>query len=222
MTDEGQAREVVLRDGAPVQLTLDATPNAIVTGQHLRARLAITFTRLPSLNDRDHAHNSGMQAGRSYVDRWRKKAREAVIEVARAGGLPVEDYLHYFKVTKKTKRERPPESRQRLVSVFFTTPVIVRVLVWRPSDALYDVPNVDMKPIFDGFTEARLWVSDDSRYLPEVRYTFAGVDRTLAATREQRAARSAVIAKYKDKGKTPPRAPTRARFRVEFYPLTTR
>ena len=59
------------------------------------------------------------------------------------------------------------------------TPVIQRglviVKVWPPHEGIMDIHNVHVKPLFDGFTDAGLWVDDEWAFVPMVTTLWAGL-----------------------------------------------
>lgn len=59
------------------------------------------------------------------------------------------------------------------------TPVIKRGLViikvWPPHEGIMDIHNVHVKPLFDGFTDAGLWIDDEWAFVPTVMTQWAGI-----------------------------------------------
>lgn len=52
---------------------------------------------------------------------------------------------------------------------------LVVVKVWPPHEGIMDIHNVLLKPLFDGFTAAGLWIDDEWVFLPLVMTLWAGV-----------------------------------------------
>ena len=52
--------------------------------------------------------------------------------------------------------------------------VLVRVLT--PTEGIADVPNLNVKHTFDGFTDAKVWVDDEWPFVPLVLFAWNGMD----------------------------------------------
>lgn len=178
----------------------------------------ITCPYMPSVNDALFAYNAGRHAGNSFTDKWQAYGRKKVVRFASDHELRVEEYQH--PKLDKEGNVKTFEARERLVRLFLTEPVEVVLRVWRPTLSAYDVHNPYVKPIFDGYTQARLWQDDSVKYVLDVRMRHEGVDRSLVMPDEDRYARKRRQQVRKARSKTPVRFPMFGRFRFEFYSLT--
>ena len=174
----------------------------------------IEFEFLPSWNDLN-AISGHIHAKSSFTTRWRLIGERKVVEFAQRRGLKTETYIEFY--GRDDQKSRP---RERLVLPFFTRPVAIDCRVWRPDARPYDVHNVCLKAVLDGFADARLIIKDDTRYVKQVSYVYEGVDPTLALTRDERESRALVQKARKLQGRPPKRMPTRARYRIEFFSLS--
>jgi len=196
--------------------THELTQAALIAAQHEDADpdCVIEFSHLPSWNDLNaisgHIHAKG-----SFTRKWRGMGEAKVIDFAQANDLKLERYVEWFGKEKDQSREHV-----RLVEPYFLRPVAIDCRVWRPDSRPYDVHNVCLKAVLDGFVDARLLIGDDTRFVKEVSFVYEGVDESLALTRTERATRKAVQDARRLKGQNPKRMPTRARFRIEFFKLS--
>lgn len=55
--------------------------------------------------------------------------------------------------------------------------VWLNVKVFRNNLRARDVHNTFIKPILDGFTEAKLWADDNEKVVPKVTFEYCGVDK---------------------------------------------
>lgn len=175
----------------------------------------IEFEFLPSINDMLAAARVKFGIG-NLIKRWRTIAEGKAVALARSNDIAVEDYIVWL--NRGGKRDKP-EGHCRLRQVLFTRPLAVEIHVWRPDDHVYDVGNIFHKPIFDGFVDARLILTDSVKQIKEIAMIYDGVDRALALTRDERRARREENARRKLAGRKPLRQPTRARFTFEFFTI---
>lgn len=189
-------------------------PLFLSTDDEVDPDCVIEFEFLPSWNDLN-AISGHIHAKSSFTTRWRLIGEKKVIELARRRGLRTETHIEIY--GKNNQFSRP---RERLVLPFFTRPVAIDCRVWRPDARPYDVHNVCLKAVLDGFADARLIIKDDTRYVKQVSYVYEGVDQTLALTKDEKEARATIQRARALRGKPPKRMPTRARFRVEFFSLS--
>jgi Holliday junction resolvase RusA-like endonuclease len=124
----------------------------VFTGDPL---LSISYYSIPSWNDviawsnqrprfAQHDSKASRVILNSHVAKWRKNAEVLArinIESMRNKGFHVDPYL----VTKRA---------------------VVLIKVVRGTERKYDIPNVWVKAILDGFTDARVWHDDEWAYVP--------------------------------------------------------
>ncbi len=103
-------------------------------------------------------------------------------------GLPSVNthYNKHFRPRSIDTAEWRYEAREKALDWigFREGPIIQRglviVKVWPPSEGIMDIHNVHVKPLFDGFSDAKLWVDDEWAFLPLVMTMFAGIGNYTA------------------------------------------
>jgi hypothetical protein len=175
----------------------------------------IEFAYLPSWNDILTTFET-----RTLLSKWLRTAETEVCnQFAHRHSLEVEPYLWRPRITKKTRKTPRAEFRRRLKKPFFTGPLAIDVHVWRADAHIYDVHNIALKPILDGFRDARLIVDDSVNQIKEVALIYEGIDSALKLTREERANRSHEQKQRALKKLAPKRMQVRARYVFEFFRL---
>ena len=63
---------------------------------------------------------------------------------------------------------------------YFSFPVAVVARVWRKDKRRYDVHNICLKAVLDGFSDAGIWADDSSEYVPVLLMQHMGIDKLKA------------------------------------------
>lgn len=122
------------------------------------------FWYLPSWNEvfgRGH-----WRKGQKFTKLWRKKAERMALRWREQNRFPVEKV--FYRYDKKGR-----EIGYQAQPVVFTGRSLVVVRVVRGTERRYDVHNVFCKAVFDGFSDAGLWIDDEWPYVPTVLLTWA-------------------------------------------------
>jgi Holliday junction resolvase RusA-like endonuclease len=64
-----------------------------------------------------------------------------------------------------------------LARPFFKQPVAIVARVWRKDKRRYDVHNICLKAVLDGFSDANLWQDDSSDYVPILMMMHMGINK---------------------------------------------
>lgn len=189
--------------------------------------LRIPFKRFYSWNDAIAAA-ANPRVFRGWLDDWLNKARTRAAEVLEAEGVKL---LHHRevkygkqKVSEKTgnllkRTERVIEYRYA-AAPFFNEPVGCIARLWRPTALDYDIINLAIKPVFDGFVNCKVIKDDSFKYLPEFGFRFHGIDRSLNFTADERLDRRAFQQARVDAGKNKKKLQMRIRLLFDFYRLS--
>lgn len=174
--------------------------------------LTIGFSMLPSKNDA--LALAGGRTGTGPLNKqWRERARGRAMDTVQPLGLPIK--LYRYVQTKRTvtgKREIVTWLDGLATPMF--DKVEIRLQVWRPDWAIWDVTNPWIGPIIDGFVDARILAKDDCFHVRKYSVEFMGVDSSMkftAAEREKHK-RNKLVKKNTLSLK-------RARYLFNFFPL---
>lgn len=180
--------------------------------------LRIAFRVIPTANDFMATASNPYAAG-ANTKKWRDRGRERAKAVFDDLGLPTEVIRRELR--SKDKNGQPKvEYFPALLSPYFEEPVGVIVRLWRPSNGQYDIPNLHIKAVMDGFTDVRLWVNDSVKELPELGFRFEGVDPSLKLTAAEVEERRIYAQSFRDRGATPPRMSLPARIWFDITRLS--
>ena len=182
----------------------------------------IPFRVVPSVNDilsSARTNNSKYSPVTEDVKKWRKRARARAVEVFKENGFEISLLSRQLR-SKDRFGANKQEYFDGLQNPFFTEPVACLVCLWRPSNADFDVHNLFVKPIFDGFADVRLYEKDAVRGFPEMAFSFEGVDPSLKLTDDERRERKEYQDSFRNRGKEPPRLPLPAKIHFDFYKLS--
>lgn len=164
---------------------------------------------------------------RSATDKWLRNSRTRAAEVLQAAGVELEEFEHVHVGKEKKMADgvfMPGKVTRvrwrRAVRLFFTEPVGIVVRLWRPTALAYDIANLMVKPVVDGFVDVNILRDDQVLHLPDFGFKFHGIDRTLAFTEVEREARRDFQAARKEKGQNPKPLPMRSRIWFDFYTLS--
>lgn len=153
---------------------IEASPSEfIIKGKPL---LLFRFNLLLSANDYLAVLAHNRFAGGSLTDKWKGIGRALIIKLADEFGLETFQKQFFRKRTKKNPNPRP-YYLEALREHFIRERCAIIVRVWRKDARTYDVPNIYIKPLLDGFTQAGLWRDDDSSILRRCLYQYEGIDK---------------------------------------------
>jgi hypothetical protein len=179
--------------------------------------LRIPFKVLLSLNDILYATPMVV---RGLTSTWVKNGRARAAEVLQAAEWPGR-VVSIRKEGRKRTDGQPPKIRfdkyWRAERPFFIEPVCLIVRLWRPTASTYDIANMLIKPVVDGFRDTGVFTDDDVTCMPQVGFDFVGIDRNLAYSEAERAERKAIQDARKEKGKGPKPMPLRMRIWFDFF-----
>jgi Holliday junction resolvase RusA-like endonuclease len=115
----------------------------IITGEPI---LAMTFPLLPSWNDavRKARGKFGWRSGHAHTKKWERIGKHVAQDQREFVGR----YLPFDYVVRKR--------------------AMVLVKMFRETARVYDVHNLYLKALFDGFTKAMVWPDDSWPYVPWV------------------------------------------------------
>jgi hypothetical protein len=182
----------------------------------------IPFRVIPSVNDilsSARTNNSKFSPVTEDVKKWRKRARERAVEVFSEQDLETTTLCRQLRSKDKRTGLNKQEFFKGLQNPFFDEPVACLVCLWRPTNGDFDVHNLFVKPIFDGFADVRLYEIDAVRGFPEMAFSFEGVDPSLKLSDDEKRERKEYQDSFRNRGKEPPRLPLPARIHFDFYKL---
>lgn len=179
--------------------------------------LRVEFKLLLSVNDLDGLDRF-QTAGIKKT--WRERGAERLVETMKQRGVPTQAFVDRLEKKYQGRIKTSYVRGERLVRTFFNEPCFLWVRLWKANNVTFDVPNLLIKPVVDGFVDARLMPNDNTDYLPFVLFGFEGVDRTLELSAEKRAARAEYRAELKERGsKKPVPPPPNKRIWFDFWRL---
>lgn len=179
------------------------------------ADLRIKFRLHLSVNDLNSKER--WQRGQT-VALWRQRGADRLIQTAHELNLETVDFAE--RVTDNYGNARIVTGT-RLKEFFFTEPVIVVVRFSKAKNTRYDVHNLYIKPVLDGFVDARLLPDDQSEIVRGVFFWYEGVNPALSLSSEELQARANERErrkKMKDKRPLPP--PPDKLIIYDFYKLS--
>jgi len=167
------------------------------------------------------------QIARGMVDTWGKNARQRGCEILRARGVALEPVEIVKEGKPKPMKDGSPGKvpryytrYERAVETIFREPTGIMVRIWRPNATPYDIHNLFIKPVLDGFVDINILPDDQSEWVPQLGFDFRGVDRDLAFTAVEREARKEFQQERLDKGKKRKPLPVRSRIWFDFYRMS--
>lgn len=149
------------------------------------------------------------------VKLWRGRGRSRGVEAAKAAGLKTHTIMRELRTIDKRTGVNKKEFFEGCVEPFFREPIAVLVRMWRPNASDYDIPNLVIKPVIDGFGDVQIFESDAVKQMPELGFKFEGIDRSLALTPKEKLDREIFRATYPKK----PVPPLPFRVYFDFYRL---
>lgn len=154
----------------------------------------------------------------ALVEKWNERGSERMIETCKEMNLPVESYCEIKKWTYKGKPKQKVIAGERLKNYFFREPVLLFVRFWKSDETAFDIDNLMLKPIIDGFTTSRLFPDDNVNYLRGVFRWYEGIDRQYAQSKADQDERARIAKVWRDsqiKRTLPP--PANKMIHLDFY-----
>lgn len=175
----------------------------------------IEFRVLPSWNDM----LAGVEAMtlRGEVKKWKKRGRTRALETLQKihPEIKTETIEKITRSRDKRTGEFKREYFEGLSECYLNEPFACIVQMWRANHNEYDIHNLVIKPIFDGFVDIRLMAGDHFKFFPQMGFEFCGVDPSLKITAKEKEARDTFRLLYPKK----PMPPLPAKIRFNFYRL---
>lgn len=178
---------------------------------------SLLFRVVPSWNDAMSTDGSSYNTLGAFKKKWRARGRARAVAVLREQEKAIVSIRRELRTVDKRTGMKKAEFFEGLEEPLFKESVAVIVRLWRPTAAAYDVHNLVIKPIIDGFGDVRIFETDAVRGLPELGFCFEGVDPSLKLSREEIEERKRYFDGFRNAGRTPPRLPLPARILFDFY-----
>lgn len=106
--------------------------------------------------------------GQGASKRWRKLGEEMGLKWRAAKGLESKRVEIW-----STNGKHPKHLGHTYEPTAIQTRILIVVKVIRGTERRYDIHNVFVKALFDGFSDAGLWYDDEWAYVPMVLFTWA-------------------------------------------------
>lgn len=178
--------------------TLFDNPNPITPDLRLKFRLIL------SAND---VIGQDQRVQTEITKTWRERGAKRLIETMNELMIPSEYFSYIKEYVYKGQIRRKEVSGERLIKPFFIVPVVCFVRMKISTNRTFDIPNLFIKPVIDGFIDARLLPDDSVRYLLDIDMRYHGVDPAVGMSQEEKTERAAIAQDRKDRGRKPKRQP---------------
>lgn len=154
------------------------------------------------------------------IELWRQRGEARFIEACREKGLEVEDYHEVKRYQYRGKPKQKILAGTRLKEILFNEPILILARLWLSDNTAFDIDNLHLKAVIDGFVDGGLIPDDNVKFLRGIFRWYEGIDPSAALSAEEKEARSETRRQWKEAGikrEMPP--PPNKRIWLDIYTI---
>lgn len=155
------------------------------------------------------------------IELWRERGMKRFCEAAKEAGHEIESFAEQHEYTYRGKKKVKLRAGNRLKESLFDEPIIMIVRLWLCDDRRFDINNIHLKALTDGFVDARMIPDDEKKWIRGVFRWFEGIDPSCALSEHEKAERARQTKNWKAMGmkrNLPP--PADKRIYLDLYKIS--